>query len=1076
MNRSFTTAVLTAFLFFTVPHLQAQTNPVPYNLSGGAYTLTDWPSASTAGTYPPNMIFHRSGTQDPGLAIDMNADYTGAYNGTSGARMNGLGTDGFSWRNTGTSGNLGAAVLALNTTGLSNIAVLWTGGTVAVDATTREYRIRLQYRVGTSGVFTDVPGPVEYVVNAVAGHSQNFGPTMLPAAVNDQPVVQLRWKYYSVGGSNTRPQLRVGNITVQTGAASGNGTGSVRIDPDTLNGGTSGSINFIYKRDTTFSVNGLKIVIPSGFTWSQSIDDVSFTNMTADKTINADTITISNIVFDKDSTIITVNNITSPDVTGYYTFKFQSRQDGFADVMPQPKVVVFGAPLSIANAKANDANGVMLHLNQLITVRGIVTVANQFNGPSFIQDNTGGIGIFGSAFSTAVNIGDEVVVSGVVQPFNGLSEIVNPILHSIVSTGNNVEPVVVNASQIVNDGAGGVEEFEGTLVRMNGVTITGSGNWTGNTNYPISDATGATEIRIPNATNLVGSPVPSGAIDLIAVVGQFKNAPPYIGGYQLMPRSKADIISSGPIIESLPIETSILQTSLTIGWSTLNAGTSRLYYGKTPALELGIVANDTITRTKHSLTLSDLSPATLYYIKVFSVLGPDTSFAGTLISSTSSLSSTGKMNVYFNYSVNTTLARGENAQSLGGGIVTKVINRINAASSSIDAALYSLSGTVGADIANALVAAKNRGVLVRVIGESDNSGTAPWTTLTNNGIPVIFDDFEPINYGLGLMHNKFIVFDDRNDELSDTLDWVWTGSWNLTDPGTNADAQNIIEIQDRALAHAYTAEFNEMWGSSSEIPDAFKSRFGARKTDNTPHRFMINGTPVESYFSPSDHTNSQIIRTINHAAASIDIALLSFTRSDIANAIIARKQAGAKVHALADIKSDSWSVFTTLENAGVDMRLKGSDVTGSLHHKYGIIDAEVPFATPYVITGSHNWSTNAETGNNENTVIIQSARIANLYLQEFGARYANAGGTDVLLQVKNSTSQRPNAFALGQNYPNPFNPSTTIHFSLKNEGFTSLKIYDVIGREVSTIVAQHLSAGDYTVDWNASQLSSGIYF
>ncbi|MFA6467381.1 MAG: phospholipase D-like domain-containing protein [Bacteroidota bacterium] len=1067
----------TVFLLIGAEQLIAQTNPVPYDLSTGTYTFTNWPSASAAGTYPPNMIFHRGAVVDPLLSTATTADYTGSYSGTSGARMNGLGTDGFSWRNTSTGGDLGAAVLALNTTGISNIAISWTGGTVAVDATTREYRIRLQYRVGTSNAWTDVPGPIEYTVNPTAGHSQNFGPTLLPATVNNQPVVQLRWRYYyNSAGSNTRPQLRVGNITVQTGEASGNGTGSVRLDPDTLNGGVTGPINFIYNRDTSFTVNGLKIVIPPEFSWSQNAGDVSLTNITADKVVNGDTITISNIVFDVDSTIITVANVTSPNTTGYFPFKIQSKQDGYADVMPLQRIVVFGAPVSIAEAKANDVNGVMLNLNKLITVRGIVTVANQFNGPSFIQDNTGGIGIFGSAFSTAVNLGDEVVVSGLVQPFNGLSEIVNPVLHSIVSTGNVIDPLVVNASQIANDGTGGEEIFEGTLVRLNGITVGGSGNWVGNTNYPISDATGSTEIRIPIATNLVGSPVPSGAVDLIAVVGQFKNAPPYIGGYQLMPRSKEDIISTGPIIESLPTETVIQPTSLTIGWHTVNAGTSRLYYGKTPAFEEGIVAPDNAEGTTHTITLNDLTPATTYYIKAFSASGTDTSFAATLISSTSSSNSTGQTNVYFNYSVNTTLARGENAQTLGSGIVNKLINRINAANYSIDAALYSLSGTVGANVAAALVSAKNRGVKVRVIGENDNSGTAPWSTLSGASIPLIFDNYDAINAGNGFMHNKFVVIDNRNAALSDTMDWIWTGSWNLTDPGTNGDAQNIIEIQDRALANAFTMEFNEMWGSATESPNASASRFGARKTDNTPHHFIINGTPVELFFSPSDRTTSQIIRTVNKAAVSIDIALLSFTRTDISTAIINRAKAGVKVHALADVKSDSWSVFDALASNGVDMRVKGSDVTGSLHHKYGIIDAEISFGTPYVITGSHNWSSNAENSNNENTLIIQSPRIANLYLQEFGARYANAGGTDVLLNVKNTNTLRPTEYELGQNYPNPFNPATTISFSTKDAGFVSLKIYDVIGREVSTLVEQHLSSGSYAVEWNAAQFSSDIYF
>ncbi len=62
------------------------------------------------------------------------------------------------------------------------------------------------------------------------------------------------------------------------------------------------------------------------------------------------------------------------------------------------------------------------------------------------------------------------------------------------------------------------------------------------------------------------------------------------------------------------------------------------------------------------------------------------------------------------------------------------------------------------------------------------------------------------------------------------------------------------------------------------------------------------------------------------------------------------------------------------------------------------------------------------------------------------------------------------------NYPNPFNPSTTINYQLAANGFTSLKIYDVLGKEVATLVNEKQDAGTYSVQWNASVYSSGVYF
>jgi hypothetical protein len=70
----------------------------------------------------------------------------------------------------------------------------------------------------------------------------------------------------------------------------------------------------------------------------------------------------------------------------------------------------------------------------------------------------------------------------------------------------------------------------------------------------------------------------------------------------------------------------------------------------------------------------------------------------------------------------------------------------------------------------------------------------------------------------------------------------------------------------------------------------------------------------------------------------------------------------------------------------------------------------------------------------------------------------------------------PRVFALSQNYPNPFNPITTIQFTLKEDGFVSLKVYDILGRDVKTLVNGELKAGIYhRISFNASELSSGIY-
>ena len=72
-------------------------------------------------------------------------------------------------------------------------------------------------------------------------------------------------------------------------------------------------------------------------------------------------------------------------------------------------------------------------------------------------------------------------------------------------------------------------------------------------------------------------------------------------------------------------------------------------------------------------------------------------------------------------------------------------------------------------------------------------------------------------------------------------------------------------------------------------------------------------------------------------------------------------------------------------------------------------------------------------------------------------------------------SNVPNEYMLNQNFPNPFNPVTKINFAIPKPGFVSLKIYDLLGKEVSTLVNQNLHSGNYSVDFNGINLSSGVY-
>ena len=296
------------------------------------------------------------------------------------------------------------------------------------------------------------------------------------------------------------------------------------------------------------------------------------------------------------------------------------------------------------------------------------------------------------------------------------------------------------------------------------------------------------------------------------------------------------------------------------------------------------------------------------------------------------------------------------------GMETALLTLINNASTSLDLAIYGLNRQ---SVIDALIAAHNRGVTVRVVGD-DEAATVSYQPyyqmLTAAGIPIVTDTSLST-----IQHNKFLVVDGQT---------VWTGSTNWTDTGFTLNANNSIVITDTILAAVYTTEFTEMWNGS----------FQGTKTDNTAHLFNYNGIRLESYFSPTDLVAFEVWDELAQADETIHFAMFFWTDALLTNRVIERLEDGVAVSGMFDQlgEANGSSGDEAMCAAGARIGIESS--AGKLHDKFAIID--VNGSDPTVVLGSYNWTASGSYSNDENTLIIHDAVLAQAYYAEWQRLWA----------------------------------------------------------------------------------------
>ncbi len=302
-----------------------------------------------------------------------------------------------------------------------------------------------------------------------------------------------------------------------------------------------------------------------------------------------------------------------------------------------------------------------------------------------------------------------------------------------------------------------------------------------------------------------------------------------------------------------------------------------------------------------------------------------------------------------------------------GGPDERLVALIDRATRTVDVAVYDFDLE---NVAQAMARAARRGARVRMVTDTDtleNTGEdeeriqAAVRVVRDAGIPIVDDQRSPI------MHHKFTVVDGE---------WVEMGSWNYSDGDTYRLNNNMAIFRSRELAENYIVEFEKMFA---------QRRFGPNKAKGVAHPAVsIGPLRVETYFAAQDAVASRIVERVGRAQRKIHFLAFSFTHDGIAQAMLARKQAGVELQGVFETTGSStrFSEYGRMKAAGVEVYPDGNAY--ALHHKVILLDDRT------TIFGSFNFSENADQSNDENLLIVDDAAFTAQFEQEYQRVLATA--------------------------------------------------------------------------------------
>ena len=354
--------------------------------------------------------------------------------------------------------------------------------------------------------------------------------------------------------------------------------------------------------------------------------------------------------------------------------------------------------------------------------------------------------------------------------------------------------------------------------------------------------------------------------------------------------------------------------------------------------EYGLVANDSIIIPENYLT--DAAPCKFCHVKPEKKSDlKNTNITYPLIISN------GSVKLYLTDSTQK-LKPDDKCES---SVCQMILKEISESKSKIDIALYGWGNVP--PIYNELVKAKQRGVKIRIVYDISTKNYYPKTEEF-----VLIADASSHDTTKSLMHNKFIVFDDKK---------LVTGSMNFSQTGLSGfNTNSVILIESNEIAEIYEREFEQM----------LSGKFQNSKQELDIKTVKINDTKITPLFSPKNKTIEKfILPLIDNSKHYVYVPTFTLTHKKFAEALIAAKKRGVNVKVIVDATKPSTnnSYIKVLRDNKISV--KTENYAGKMHSKSIIIDDN------YIVIGSMNFTNSGENYNDENSLIIEDERLAKYY-------------------------------------------------------------------------------------------------